>query len=86
MRIADHLTCLLRNQHAGQDATVRTGHGMMDRFKTGKGICQGCILHSAYLTFMQSTSCEIPGWMQLELESVLPEEISITADMQMTPS
>ena len=44
MRIADHLTCLLRNQHAGQDATVRTGHGMMDWFQIGKGVLQGCIL------------------------------------------
>ena len=40
----DHLTCLLRNLCAGQEATVRTGHGAMDWFKTGKGICQGCIL------------------------------------------
>ena len=53
--------------------------------KLGKKYIKAVYCHSAYLTFMQST-CEIPGWMQLELESVLPEEISITADMQMTPS
>ena len=41
--------------------------------------------HPAYLTSMQSTSCEMPGWMKHELESRLPGEISITSDMQMTP-
>ena len=44
MRITDHLTCLLRNLYAGQEATVRTGHRMMDWFKIGKELCQGCIL------------------------------------------
>ena len=44
MVIPDHLTCLLRNLYAGQEATVRTGHGTMDWFKIGKGVCQGCIL------------------------------------------
>ena len=41
--IPDHLTCLLRNLYAGQEATVRTGHGTTDWFQIGKGICQGCI-------------------------------------------
>ena len=40
----DHLTCLLRNLYAGQEATVRTGHGTTDWFQIGKGVCQGCIL------------------------------------------
>ena len=44
MGISDHLTCLLRNLHAGQEETVRTGHGTTDWFKTGKGVCQGCML------------------------------------------
>ena len=44
MGVPDHLTCLLRNQYAGQEATVRTRHGTMDQFKIGKGVCQGCIL------------------------------------------
>ena len=48
MRIPDHLTCLLRNLYAGQEATVRTGHGTTDCFQTGKGVCQDCIL-SPYL-------------------------------------
>ena len=43
MEIADHLTCLLRNLYAGQEATVRTGHGTTDWFLIGKGVCQGCI-------------------------------------------
>ena len=46
MGIPDHLTCLLRNLYAGQEATVRTRHGTMDWFKIGKGVCQGCILPS----------------------------------------
>ena len=44
MGIPDHLTCLLRNLYAGQEATVRTGHGTMDEFQIGKGVHQGCIL------------------------------------------
>ena len=44
MGIPDHLTCLLRNLYAGQEATVRTGHGTTDRFQMGKGVRQGCIL------------------------------------------
>ena len=44
MGIPDHLTCLLRNLYAGQEATVRTEHGTTDRFQIGKGVCQGCIL------------------------------------------
>ena len=56
MRIPDHLTCFLRNLYAGQEATVRTGHGTTHWFQIGKGIRQGCILYPAYLTYMQSTS------------------------------
>ena len=44
MRIPDHLTCLLRNLYAGQEATVRTGHGTTDWFQIGKGVHQGCTL------------------------------------------
>ena len=44
MRIQDHVACLLRNVYAGQEATVRTGHGTTDWFQIGKGVCQGCIL------------------------------------------
>ena len=44
MGMSDHLTCLLRNLYAGQEATVRTGHGPTDWFQIGKGVCQGCML------------------------------------------
>ena len=52
VEIPDHLSCLLRNLYAGQEATVRTGHGTTDWFQIGKGVCQGCILYIAYLTYM----------------------------------
>ena len=48
MGITDHLTCLLRNLYAGQQATVRTGHGTMDWFQIGKGVCQGCTLSPCF--------------------------------------
>ncbi|KAM7240444.1 hypothetical protein CapIbe_008350 [Capra ibex] len=51
MRIPDHLTCLLRNLYAGQEATVRTGHGTTDWFQIGKGVRQGCILSSCLFNF-----------------------------------
>ena len=56
MGILDHLTCLLRNLYAGQEATVRTGHGTTDWFQNGKGVCQGCILSRCLLPSVQSTS------------------------------
>ena len=85
MGIQDHLTCLLRNLYAGQEATVRTGHGTTDWFQIGKGVCQAVYCHPAYLTYMQNTSCEMLGWMKHKLDSRLQGEISITSDMQMTP-
>ena len=51
MGIPDHLTCFLRNLYAGQEATVRTGHGTTDWFQIGKGVCQGCILSPCLFTF-----------------------------------
>ena len=51
MGIPDHLTCLLRNPYAGQEATVRTGHGTTDWFQIGKGVRQGCILSSCLYNF-----------------------------------
>ena len=56
MGIPDHLTGLLRNLYAGQEATARTGHGTTDWFQKGKGVRQGCILSPCYLTYIQSTS------------------------------
>ena len=56
MGIPDHLTCLLRNLYAGQEATVRTGHGTTDWFQIGKEYIKAVYCHPAYLTSMQSTS------------------------------
>ena len=85
MEIPDHLTCLLRNIYADQEATVRTGHETMDWFKIGKEICQGCILSPCLLS-IYSEYIMWNAWLDEDkLESRLPGEISITSDMQMTP-
>ena len=84
MGIPDHLTCLQRNLYAGQEATVRIGHGTTDWFQWGKEYVKAVYCHPAYLTYMQSTSCEMLDWMKHKLESRLPGEISVTSDMQMT--
>ena len=81
--IPDHLTYLLRNLYAGQEATVRTGHGTKDYSKLGKEYVKAVYRHPAYLTYMQSTSCEMPGWKKHRLELRFLGEISITSDMQM---
>ena len=84
MRILEHLTCLLRNLYASQEATARTGHGTIDWFQIGKGVLKAVYCHPAYLNFMQSTSCKMLGWKKCKLESRLPGQISITSDMQKT--
>ena len=66
MGIPDHLTCLLRNLYAGQEATVRTRHGTTNWFQIGKGVRQGCILSPAYLNYVQGTSCEMLGWIEAQ--------------------
>ena len=83
MGIPDHPTCLLRNLYAGQEATVHVEQWTGS--KLGKEYIKAVYCHAAYLNYMQSTSCEMPGWMKHKLESRLPGEISITSDMQMTP-
>ena len=80
MGIPDHITYLLRNLYAGQEATIRTGHGTTDLSKSGKEYIKAVYCHPAYLTYMQSISCEMPGWMKHKLESRLPGEILITSD------
>ena len=81
MGTPDHLTCLLRNLYVGQEATVRTLCGQL----TGSGLRKAVYCHPVYLTYTQSTSCEIPGWMSYKLESRLSGEMSTTSDMQMMP-
>ena len=83
--IPGHLICLLRNLYTDQEATVRTRHGTWTGSKLGKEHVKAVYCHSAYLTYKDSTSCEMPGWMKHKLESTLPGEISIASDIQMTP-
>ena len=85
MRIPDHLTCLLRNLYAGQEATVKTGHGTTDWFHIGKGVCQGCILFPCLFNFYAEYIMRNAELEKHKLESRLLGEISITSDMQMTP-
>ena len=61
--IPDHLTHLLRNLYAGQEATVRTGHETTDCVQIGKGVRQGCILSPSYLTYMQTTMTNTISWV-----------------------
>ena len=86
MGIPDHLTCLLRNLYADQEATVRTGHGTTDWFPIGKGVHQGCILSPCLFNFYAEYIMRNAGMKKHKLESRLLGEISITSDMQMTPS
>ena len=67
--IPDHLTCLLQNLYAVKEATVRTGHRTMDCSKLGKECIKAVYCHPVYLTYMQNTSCKLPGWMKHKLES-----------------
>ena len=69
----------VKKQQLEPDMEQQTGS------KSGKEYIKAVYCHLAYLTYMQSTSCEVPGWMKHKLESRLPGEISITSDMQMTP-
>ena len=78
MGISDHLTCLLRNLYAGQEATVGTGHGTTDWFQIGKGVCQGCILSLCLFHLYAEYIIRNP-----ELDEA-QAEIKI-ADMLMTP-
>ena len=72
MGTPDNLTCLLRNLYAGQEATVRTGHGTMDWFKIGKLVCQGSILSPDLLNFYAEYIMQNSGWMTQKQESKLP--------------
>ena len=85
MGIPDHLTCLLRNLYAGQEATVRTGHGTTDRFQIGKGVRQGCILSPCLFNLYAEYIMRNAGLVEAQAVSRLLGEIAITSDMQMTP-
>ena len=85
MGIPDHLVCLLRNLYAGQEATVRTGHGTTDWFQIGKGVHQGCILSPCLFNLHPEYIMRNAGLKETQAESRLLGEIPITSDMQMTP-
>ena len=80
MGIPDHLTCLLRNLYAGQEATVRTGHGTADWFQIGKGVCQGCVLSPCLFNLYAEYIMRNAGLEEAQAGSRLPGEISITSD------
>ena len=82
MGIPDHLTCLLRNLYAGQEATVRAGHGTIDWFQIGKGVCQGCILSPCIFNLY----AEYIMWnARLDEAQVVIKKVGKIINMQMTP-
>ena len=86
MGISDHLTCLLGNLYAGQEAIVRMDTEQQAGSKLGKEYIKAVYCHSAYLTYYaEYIMYRMPGWMKHKLESRLLGEISITSDMQITP-
>ena len=85
MGLPGHLTCLLRNLCAGQEAIVRTGQGTTDWFQIGKGVHQGFILSPCLFNLYAEYIMWNARLDEHKLESRLPGEISITSDMQMTP-
>ena len=86
MGIWDYLTCLLRYLYRSLEATVRTGHGTMDWFQIGKGVHQDCIL-SPFLLKLYSEYLMLNARLdEAQAGSRLPEEISITSDMQIRPA
>ena len=85
MGIPEYLTCLLRNLYVGFKRQQLELDMEQTGSKLGKEYVKALYCHPAYLTYRQSTSCEMPGWMKHKPESILPGEISLTSDMQMTP-
>ena len=84
--IPDHLTCLLRKLYAGQEATVRTGHGTTDWFQIGKGVHQDCILSPCLFNLYAEYIMRNTGLDEAQAGiKILLGDISITSDMQMTP-
>ena len=84
MGIPDHLTCLLRNLYAGQEATVRTGHGTTNWFQIGKGVRQGCILSLCLFNLYAEDIMRNAGLEEAQAGIKIAGEISVTSDMQMT--
>ena len=85
MGLLDHLTCLLRNLYAGQEATVRTAHGTTDWFQIAKGVCQGYILSPCLINLYAECIMRNARLDESQAGIKTAGEISITSDMQMTP-
>ena len=86
MGIPEHLTCLLRNLYAGQEATVRTGHGTTDWFQIEKGLCQGCILSPCLFNLYEEYIMQNAGLDEVQAGIKIAERnINNISDMQMTP-
>ena len=83
--IPDHLTCLLRNLYAGQEATVRTGHGTTDWFQIMKGLHQGCILSPCLFNLYAEYIMRNAGLEEAQAGIKIAGRISTTSDTQMTP-
>ena len=81
MGIPDHLTCLLRNLYAGQEATIRTGHGTTHCFQIGKGVHQGCILLPCLFNLHAEHIMRNAGLEEAQAGIKIAGEISITSDM-----
>ena len=84
--IPDHLTCLLRNLYTGKKEQLELVMEQQTGSKSGMEYVKSVYCHPACVTYMQSISCEMLGFMKHKLESRLLGKISITSDMQMTPS
>ena len=85
MGILHHLTCLLRNLYAGQEATVGTRYETMDWFQIGKGVGQGCILSPCLFNLYAEYIMQNAGLDEAQAGINMMREIPITSDMQMTP-
>ena len=85
MGILDHLTCLLRNLYACQDAKFTTGHETTDWFQIGKGVFRGCILSLCLFNLYAEYIMRMAGLYEAQAGIKMPGEISITSDMQMIP-
>ena len=88
MEVPDHLTCPLKNLYADQEADQRLEPDMEQQIgsQLGNEYVKAVYCHPAYLTYIESISCEMLGWMKQKLELRLLGEMSITSDTQMTPS
>ena len=85
MGIPDHLTCLLKNLYAGQEATVTAGHGTTDWFQIGKGVRQGCLLSPCLFNLYAEYIMRNAGLEETQAGIKIARRNTLTSDMQVTP-